>query len=282
MDDVVDTWINPNPPEIAVVWREQEHPRDVATRLFKHRAEEILNGVPIPEMVQRMKAVGIRRGVLTAMPESSPWSRREFYDWTAKTVAEYPDVFVGSAGVLPATRMEAVRDVDYAVRELGFVLIRVYPGIIGLPASHRYYYPIFAKCVELGVPISITAGIPGPLVAADVQHVRHLDQVCADFPDLTVIASHMGHPWTEELVAYLAKYDNLHLMTSAWAPRHYPAAVLRFLNSSRGRHKVMFATDYPLMGFERCMEEAADLAFDDDETARAFFTDNALRVLGIG
>lgn len=279
MVGAVDGWINPNPPEIAVVWREQEHPRDVATRLFKHRAEEILNGVPMDELIQRMNAAGIERGVVTAMPESSPWPARDFYDWVAKTVSEHPDTFCGSGGVEPIHRMQAVRDVEYMVRELDFRLIRIYPSIKGLPPTHPLYYPLYAKCVELDVPIGICVGIPGPLVAADSQHVRHLDQVCADFPELKLIASHMGHPWTEELVAYMAKYPNLFLMTSAWAPRHYPKTILDFLNSSRGRHKVMFATDYPLMGIERCMEEALQLPFADQDTADAFFRHNALRLL---
>jgi uncharacterized protein len=276
----VDAWINPNPPEVAAVWREQEHPRDVATRLFKHRADEILNGVSMAEMVDKMNASGIERGVLTAMPESSPWPIREFAEWVAKEVAARPNTFIGSTGVEPIEKMEAVRTVDWAVRELDFKLIRLMPAVKGIPPTHPLYYPIFAKCVELGVPVSMTVGVPGPLVPADPQHPRHLDRVCADFPELVVIASHMGNPWTEELVAYMAKYPNLYLMTSAWAPRHYPKPILDFLNSSRGRHKVMFATDYPLMGFERCGQEAQDLPFKDEATRTAFLRDNALRVLG--
>lgn len=279
--DIVDAWINPNPPEVAAVWREQEHPREVATRLFKHRAQEILGGVPMDKLVQRLQAVGITGGVLTATPEAAPWPIRKFAEWVAGEVRKYPTMFVGSAGVLPTAKMAAVRDVEYFVKELDFKLIRVMPAVVGLPPSHPLYYPIFAKCVELGVPIGLNVGVPGPLVPADPQHPRHLDQVCADFPELTVIASHMGNPWTEELVAYLAKYQNLYLMTSAWAPRHYPRPVVDFLNSSRGKHKVMFASDYPLMGFERCVEEGRKLPFADDDTARAFFSGNCRRVLGI-
>ncbi len=280
MKDAVDAWINPNPPEVAVVWREQEHPRDVATRLFKHRADEILNGLPIADMVERMRAVGIERGVLAAMTTASPWPAREFYEWVARTVEEYPGVFIASGGVEPMAPMAAVRDVEYMVRELDFKLVRLMPAVVGLPPTAPQYYPVYAKCVELQVPVGITVGVPGPLVPADVQHVRHLDRICCDFPDLVVVASHMGNPWTEELVAYLAKFPNLYLMTSAWAPRHYPKPILDFLNSSRGKTKVMFATDYPLMGFERCMKEARQLPFASDEVADLFFRDNCLRVLG--
>jgi len=280
MLDAVDAWINPNPPEIAVVWREQPYPKDVAERLFKHRTEEIQRGVEMPEMVRRMREHGITGGVLTAMQSSSPWETpREFNRWVAERCAEHPDLFVGAGGVDPRDRIDAVRQVEEMVRELGFKMVRLMPAVVELPPTHALYYPIYAKCVELRVPVSLTVGVPGPKVPADVQHPRHLDQVCCDFPDLVVVATHMGNPWTEELVAYMAKHEHLHLMTSAWAPRHYPAPILRFLNSARGRHKVMWASDYPLMGFEETVEEARKLDFRDEETARMFLSENCRRVL---
>jgi len=278
---VIDAWINPNPPELAVGFSESKQGREVVTRVFKHRADEILNGVPMEEMVQRMRTSGIDHGVLTAMPGAKEWpSLREFHDWVAREVKRFPGVFIGSGAVDPREGMEAVRQVERMVRELDFKLVHVMPSLIGLPPTHRFYYPVFAKCVELGVPVCLNCGIPGPLLYADLQHPRHLDTICIDFPELVVIASHMGNPWVPELVAYMAKHENLYLMASAWAPMHYPQPLVEFLNSSRGRDKVMFASDYPLMGFERCMEELTSFPFRNDATRDAFMGANCARVLG--
>lgn len=86
----------------------------------------------------------------------------------------------------------------------------------------------------------------------------------------------MGHPWSEILVSLMLHYPKLHLMTSAWAPKYYPENIVRFMNS-RGQDQVMFATDWPLLTFERCTREAADLPLKP-EVRRKFMRDNALRL----
>ena len=108
------------------------------------------------------------------------------------------------------------------VEDYSFKAIRVVPQVIELPPDYRDYYPAYSAAVDLDVPITVNVGMPGPLRPAEVQRPLSLDRVCLDFPELVVVATHMGHPWHEELLSMMVRHQNLYLMTSAWAPRYSP------------------------------------------------------------
>jgi uncharacterized protein len=132
------------------------------------------------------------------------------------------------------------------------------PFVVGLPPSDRVYYPIYAKCIELGVPVGINCGIPGPRMPAAPQHPLHLDEVALFFPELTVIMQHGADPWWDVAIRLLLKYPKMYMMTSAWAPKYLPDSLIRFM-SGRGRGKVMFASDFPALSIPRCVQEAHQL-----------------------
>jgi hypothetical protein len=115
-------------------------------------------------------------------------------------------------------------------------------------------------------------------VPGRVQDPITLDQVCADFPELTVIMSHGGNPWAEVCVALMQRWSNLYYMSSAYSPKRIPAPVVDYLNG-RGADKIMWASDYPVLEFARCREQIAAMPIRDEERRRAFAHDNAQRVL---
>jgi uncharacterized protein len=144
-------------------------------------------------------------------------------DDVAEVVAHDPDRFVGVAAVPLNRPMEAVRELERAVGELGFKALRVLPWLWERPPTDRLYYPLFAKCVELGIPFCTQAGHTGPLMSSEVgRPVPYLDQVALDFPELTIVAGHIGYPWTDEMIGVAWKHKNVYIDTSAWAPRYYP------------------------------------------------------------
>jgi hypothetical protein len=98
--------------------------------------------------------------------------------------------------------------------------------------------------------------------------------VCSFFPELTVIFQHGGEPWVDLCIKLMLKWTNLHYMTSAFAPKHIPAAIVSYINT-RGAEKIMFASDYPLLTFERCMREACELPIRDQERFDKFLRLNA-------
>ena len=111
---------------------------------------------------------------------------------------------------------------------------------------------------ELNIPVVINIGFPGPLRYAKYQRPLDLDDVCITFPELTVVATHIGHPWHLETVALLQKHANFRLMTSGFVPKYVPQEIIYTLNT-RAQHKVMFSADYPIQDFQRCVDEALKL-----------------------
>ena len=110
------------------------------------------------------------------------------------------------------------------VKELGFKGLRVIPWLWGLPPNDRRYYPLFAECVELGVPFCTQVGHTGPLRTSETgRPIPYLDDVALHFPELIIVAGHVGYPWTEEMIALARKYPNVYIDTSAYTIRRYPA-----------------------------------------------------------
>jgi uncharacterized protein len=275
---IIDAWINPNIPQVAEVWHSRRHPSDVASRVFNAQGR-IGEGEPIEQTLAAMDGAGVTRGVLSSMKEYSPYlDVMEFHELVAQLVADHPDRFIAAGGVDPARDgvMAAVRMAERLVTELDFRAIKVMPSIVGSPPDDRMYYPLYAKCCELDVPITINVGFPGPRTPAEPQRPLHLDEVCRTFPELTVVMTHVGWPWHLEAIALLLKYERCHLMTSAWAPRHYPSELVHHI-ATRGRGRVLFATDYPLLPLDRCVEEALALALPTD-AAGAFLHGTAEEV----
>lgn len=248
---VVDAFLNP------VLWTWDDAPsyvHDAVAGVFKG-GEELLRPRSIDEIVAEMDAAGVTHGVLNWVHGTGPYER------VSDLVRAHPDRFVFSAEVDPRQGMDAVRAVEELVHDHDARLVRIMPSLIGLPPTDAAYYPIFAKCVELGVPIGLNTGIPGPRLPADPQRPLYLDEVCRFFPELTVVMQHGADPWWGEAIRLLGKYPNLYLLTSAWVPKYLPD---EFVHGMQRRFpgKVLFGTDYPMLSLDRCATEARALPLD--------------------
>jgi predicted TIM-barrel fold metal-dependent hydrolase len=117
--------------------------------------------------------------------------------------------------------MAGVRELERCVKELGLHGLLVVPLTSGLPASDAKYYPMYAKCVELGVPVRIYATMnyanDRPY---DLGHPRHLDQIAVDFPELKILAGLGGWPWVNDMVGLLRRHPRLYVDTAAHRPKH--------------------------------------------------------------
>ena len=138
-------------------------------------------------------------------------------------------------------------------------LVRVTPLVHQLPLNHALYYPVYATCEELGIPVSINIGIPGPRVRSRCQDPVLLEDVLIDFPDLVVIGAHMGHPYEELLIEYMLKWPNLYLSNSAYLAKYMHPALVTFMGSRRGPGRVLFASDHPFLPMERALAAARAL-----------------------
>ena len=143
--------------------------------------------------------------------------------------------------------------------------------------NDKKMYPIYMKCVELDIPICINGGIVGPRMPSWPQHVEHFDEVCYDFPELTIVMMHGGEPWTALAVKLMLKWPGLHYMTSAFAPKHYPKDIINYANT-RGADKIMYCGYFPAgLTLERQFRDMPNVPFKDEVWPK-FLRENALRV----
>jgi predicted TIM-barrel fold metal-dependent hydrolase len=197
-----------------------------------------------------------------------------------ETIKAHPDRFVGSYEVDPNKGMDAVREIVHMHETWGIKAVTAFPAgtLPQVPINDKKMYPIYAKCVELGLPIFVCAGIPGPRVPFAPQHVELIDEVMYDFPELTFVTRHGCEPWQDLIVKLMLKWPGLHYSTSAFAPKHYPEAIIKYANS-RGADKIIYAGYFPMgLSLERIMTDMQSVPFKDEVWPK-FLRENAARVL---
>ncbi|SHL07932.1 hypothetical protein SAMN05443637_117131 [Pseudonocardia thermophila] len=291
-----DAWVNiPVPGEDLLV--QPDVLSSNVRKWFKSYGQAKAVGSTVDELVEHMNAAGVEKALLSARAswdhphtrprgvfQQTPGMPDEVFDRFLEemvaAVNKYPGRIYGTVVLDPFGAMTTVRQLERAVKEAGMVAARLFPAGSGAAIDHPLCYPIYAKCVELGVPVTVNLGMPGPLRPAALQQPSRLDEVLLAFPELVVVGTHIGHPWHLETVALLQKYPNFHLMTSGWAPRYIPKEILHHLNT-RGSRQVMWASDYPLLSVERAASEGAALEFKSEEIKNRYMRDNCLEVFKI-
>jgi len=199
---------------------------------------------------------------------------------TERALEKHPDRFKASLEIDPNQIGRAVARIRRAHAEHDIKAVTTFPAGCNpqVPISDRRYYPIYQLCVDLDLPIIVNAGIAGPRVPSACQDVMHFDQVCYDFPELRIVMRHGAEPWQELAVKLMLKWPGLHYMTSAFAPKYYPRAVIDYANT-RGAEKVMYAGYFPMaLTLDRIFDELADVPLRDHVWPK-FLRDNAMRVL---
>jgi len=248
--------------------------------------EDTYAGVSLDDMLRRMDAAGIEQAFLIAArsgPAGHPASQHIPYELVADAVKAHPNRFHGLAGLDPTQGMAQVRELTHAIENLGFIGAHSYPHWFELPPDHAKYYPLYAKCVELDVPIQLQVGqslvysknFPRRSVGRPIT----LDAVACDFPELKIIGIHVGIPWAEEMIAMAWKHENVFIGGDAHSPKYWPQSFVQYLNSY-GQDKVIFGTDFPVLGFERTMREIDDLGLKP-AVRRKFLRDNVARIYGL-
>ena len=192
---------------------------------------------------------------------------------------DHPDRFFPAYGANPNNGMEEVRTIKRLHKEHGLKAVTGFPAGLcpQVPINDKRYYPIYATCVELDIPICVTAGVPGPRIPMAPQKVEYIDEVCWFFPELKFVMRHGGEPWVDLAVKLMLKYPNLYYSTSAFAPKHYPKAIIHYANT-RGADKIMYAGYFPMgLSLERIFTDMQNVPFKDQVWPK-FLRDNAIRI----
>jgi predicted TIM-barrel fold metal-dependent hydrolase len=195
----------------------------------------------------------------------------------------FPDRFFFDAPFDPNGGMEEIRRLKRLHRDHGIKAISVFPAgtYPQVPINHKYMFPFYAAAIEMDVPVLLNVGVPGPRIPLECQKVEHLDEVCWYFPELKIVMRHGAEPWEALAVKLMLKYPNLYYSTSAFAPKHYPKAIIHYANT-RGADKIIYAGYAPMgLSLDRIFRELDDLPLKDEVWPK-FLRENARKVFQLG
>lgn len=243
--------------------------------LYRWTHQDPKSSIPLCATINTMDQAGVEIGLVAAWwgPQGVLISNDE----VASFVRRYPTRLRGVASVNLARPMDAIRELRRCVRELAFRGLRIVPWIWGLPPDDRRYYPLYAECIELQVPVCLQVGHAGPLVSSEPgRPIPYLEHVALEFPELKIVAGHIGAPWTQEMISLATKFQNIYIDTSAYKAKRFPLDFVEFMRG-HGAKKVMFGTNYPMLPASACFEGLEALGLSEEVKAM-FLHGNARRV----
>lgn len=240
------------------------------------------------DFIRSMDEIGYDKLFITGLRMFSHRNKKMIHDVSIDEVYEqvrkFPDRLIGVICYNPFRIEESLRDIEKGVKEYGFKYVYFHSLGFNLPVNDKKLYPCYAKCNELGIPVSMQVGHSAELMPSEGGRPIYLDDVALDFPNLTIVASHTGWPWVEELVAMSMKHSNIYCDISAWPPRNFATwqgPLLRFMDTRRGREKVIFGTNCRgLEGLKEYKEEFLQLQLKD-ETKRKIGYENAVKLFNL-
>ena len=223
----------------------------VKNEYFK-KDDSIFGKWDMPKVLDEMDANGVERAILTA-------SLTRLDGSPVKFAQARPDRFALTAGGFDFLRpMPSIRLLESFIASNPVVSVSAGPSFWGdgmYPPSDAVYFPLYTKACEWDLPVCMNAGLPGPPIPGEAQNPIHFDRVCVRFPELRLCMIHGADPWWDTAIRLMIKYPGLHLMTSAWAPKYLPEALLHYMRT-RGKTKVIFASDAPVLSITRTIGEA--------------------------
>jgi uncharacterized protein len=240
--------------------------------MFKDVPKGLSTDDPVSLVLQQMDRFGIEKAMIGVGEDSAQ-----------RALKTFPDRFVPSGALVdPNDVMGSVNAIRREYEQFGIRATSVFPAgtFPQVPIDDPKMYPIYATCVELGLPIFVCAGIPGPRVPFAPQEVSRIDIVMFDFPDLVFVTRHGCEPWEDLAVKLMLKWPNLYYSTSAFAPKYYPKAIIDYANS-RGADKIIYAGYFPMgLSLERIFGELPKVPLKDEVWPK-FLYGNAARILGL-
>jgi hypothetical protein len=244
---------------------------------------------PLETLLLELELAGLQQAVL--LPIDATRTRGVAYfsnQQIAELVAMAPENLIGFASVDPLGA-DAPDQLERAVNDLGLRGLKLSPPTQEFYADDPAAYPVYERAQKLGLPLVIHTGMSWePQTRLAYGQPLRLEPVLADFPDLKVVATHFGWPWSLELAALAMRYPNLYIDTAALYydnpedfiqdlfQRQLPLTMIeRTL-----RYQVVFGSNYPRIEL-RNMAQAVRQSGLSQRTLEMIFRDNPRKLLGL-
>jgi predicted TIM-barrel fold metal-dependent hydrolase len=240
--------------------------------------------VTTEHLLETMEQNGISKAVMQAEWEFGDY--RALNNSVKRLMDQYPDKIIGFCTVHPQESRDMAKEVEEWVKGKGMRGVNLQPWAYQLHAHDRKFYPVYEKCVELDIPVTIHTGVNWSLTRSmDYGRPIHLDYIACDFPELKIVASHGGWPWVNEMVAVAWKHPKVYIETGAVSPKYIGRpgtgweTFIQYANSIL-KERILYASEWPLLSFERVIAETKALPLKEDVKA-AYLGENAAQLLGI-
>ena len=238
----------------------------------------------VEDLLHQMDAQGVDHAIVHAEHEYGDMADA-LNQAVAGMVSQYPERFtgIGTVSLENFNMPKVLRQVDDCV-ELGMIGLSMEPAFFGMTLDEKKLYPIYAKAMENNLLVALHTGINytthQPMAG---ENPILLDQLACHFPDLTIVASHGGWPWINEMVAVARKHPQVFIEFGGIAPKYVAAqgggweVMHRFMNSVL-KDQILYGTDWPTMDHKRTLAEWREMDLKPEVFER-LLVGNALELL---
>jgi hypothetical protein len=223
------------------------------------------------DLIAAMDAAGVDIGVLQA--EWASGDVTALNDGALRLAAAHPKRLIPYVTVNPAEYGDLAEVVKAGV-DRGARGVNLQPFSYRLHCNDKRFYPLYAKCQEMGLPVTVHTSINfSNDRSIDFGRPLYLCEVACDFPDLKLVANHGGWPWVTEMVAVAWKHPNVYIEIGAVSPKYIgtPGSgwepLMLYGNRSLLEDRVLFATD-SMLPFERVISELRELPLKPEVTTK--------------
>ena len=239
------------------------------------------NPEPLEAIIEKLRGLKVAKAVITSRDAETTYGLANGNPGVVSLVKSCPDLFIGYAGLDPHKGMAAIEELKRMVNDEGMQGAAIDPWLARIPADHAKYYPIYAKCCELGIPVVITTG-PATLVKGaimDDAHPRFIDRVATDFPDLKIVISHGCYPYVAEVIMVVQRHNNVYIELSEYEESPFAEGYIQAANTMI-TDKVIFASASPFLDIKTQIELYKRLPFTPEVLEKIMYK-NAAKLLGL-
>lgn len=272
---IIDFRFRPHTPDVVSI---------AESKMFKNLCKAIgfsTKTQSIEDIVTDLDKHGVEKAVILGRDVETTYQWKGSNEGIADFVKQYPQKFIGFAGLDPHKGMGAVEELKKCVEELGLKGASIDPYLAQIYVHDAKYYPIYAKCCELKIPIVITTGPASLVPDAVIDHVapRYIDFVARDFPELKIIISHGGYPWVNETIIVAQRNPNVYLDISEYENFPQAETYIKAANTIIG-DKLLYASAHPFQNFKDCIKFYEKLPFTDEVRKKVMY-ENAAKILNL-